>query len=153
MLASLLWHLFFLCLHAGEFKFNYHYSSIKLNSLLWLFLSLTATEGNLSTNAHRFRFGVGQPAEPMAAAIVDIHFHTQAEPLNSPLKCGHFLLEVGFTVLWGIDCPYPLCMTNNNPYFPFLKPLHLFFVHCKLTFRPGYWFSSNKLSSIRTWGL
>jgi hypothetical protein len=55
----------------------------------------------------------------------------QTEPLNSPLKSGHFFLRSGMTELWIVNSPCsPPHLMNNKPYFLFFKTLLLLFVNC-----------------------
>jgi hypothetical protein len=74
--------------------------------------------------------------------------HSQAEPLNSLLKGGHFLLEVGQQRFERLT--FSVLLFVYKPYFLFLKPLLSLFVNYELALRPGDWISSNSESASWT---
>jgi hypothetical protein len=114
-----------LCLLAGESKVNSLYSSIKPGRSSTPYLSLTSREANLSAKTYSF-LAVGHQGTWRTKASIYcgtcILSHTQTEPLNSPLKSGHFLSEVGWQSFERLTLRLPLHLMNSKPYSFSSKP-------------------------------
>jgi hypothetical protein len=107
--------------------------TLQLNQAVFSSLSLSGhqEEVNLSTKTYSFENvgrNTGRTGRTKAGTYCGIWVLPciQTDSLTFPFKKWTFSLRSGKTGLSDVDTPCPLHLTNNKPYFLFLKTLLLF---------------------------